>query len=403
MDRDAGTPQPPGESFERIKAREDATGTGVTPKRDIAIVRASGAQLWDPEGREFLDLGASYGVCNVGHCHPRVVAAIRRQAERLLYVSPTAYNDMRAQLQERLASIAPGDLARVYLANSGTEAVESAIKFARRHTGRPGMVATMRGFHGRTLGALSLTWNKKYREGFEPLLPACDFVPYGDLEALKTSVGAQTAAVVVEPVQGEGGVHLPPEGYLKGVRDICDDTGALMVADEIQTGLGRTGRMFAVEHWDIVPDLMAVAKSLGSGLPIGALLARPGVCDLPTGSHGSTFAGSPICCAAALATLDVLEEERLPERAAELGARALESLRALTASPTAVREARGLGLMLGIELRGKAGPYLNRMLERGVFALPAGTTVVRLLPPLVISREQMDRGLDVIKGVLSDG
>jgi acetylornithine/LysW-gamma-L-lysine aminotransferase len=369
----------------------------------VAIVRAKGAQLWDAEGREYLDLGASYGVCNVGHCHPRVVAAVRRQADRLLYVSPTAYNDMRAQLQQRLAGLAPGDLDRVLLVNSGTEAVESAIKFARRHTGRPGVVSTMRGFHGRTLGALSLTWNKKYREGFEPLLPGCDFVPYGDLEALKAAVNARTAAVVLEPVQGEGGVHLPPEDYLRGVREVCDDSGALMVADEVQTGLGRTGRMFAVEHGGVVPDLMAIAKSLGSGLPIGAMLARPAVCDLPPGSHGSTFAGSPICCAAALATLDVLEEGRLPEMAGELGARALGSLRPLASSRTAVREVRGLGLMLGIELRGKAGPYLNRMLDRGVFALPAGTTVVRLLPPLTISREQLDRGLEVIKGVLADG
>jgi acetylornithine/LysW-gamma-L-lysine aminotransferase len=386
-----------------IRALEDSHGTGVTPKRDLAIVRGEGSWLIDMEGRRFLDLGANFGVCNVGHCHPKVVDAVQSQVARLVYVTPTVHNDVRAHLSGRLADMAPGDMDRVFLANSGTEAVEAALKFARKHTRRTGFVATKRAFHGRTMGALSITWKKKYRVGFEPLLPDCDFVTYGDLEALKGAVGHDTAAVVLEAVQGEGGVHPAPEGYLRGVREVCDDAGALLVVDEVQTGLGRTGRMFAVEHSGVVPDMLTLAKSLGSGLPIGAMIARSEVCDLPPGSHGNTFAGSPVSCAAALATLDVLLEEGLPERASALGERSLKRLGLLAEATDIVREVRGLGLMLGIDLRQRAGPHLSAMLEKGVFAIPAGTTVIRLLPPLTISEEDLDHGIEVIEDVLSPG
>ena len=386
-----------------IRDLEIAHGTGVTPKRDLAIVAGEGAYLHDANGNTFIDMGASYGVCNAGHSHPAVVEAIARQARALMYVSPTYHNDARARLMGRLADLAPGDLDRVFLTNSGTESVEAAIKFARKHTDRPGIVAAKRSFHGRTMGALSITWNPKYRKGFEPLLPGTGFVPFGDLEALGEAVGPDTAAVVLEPVQGEGGVHPAPEGYLRGAREICDDAGALLVVDEVQTGLGRTGRMFAVEHWDVVPDIMTLAKSLAGGLPIGAMLARPHVCDLPPGSHGGTFAGSPVSCAAALATLDVIEGEDLPARAARLGDRALNSLRELPGRTRAVRTIRGMGLMLGIELRERAAPYLTTAMHAGVLALPAGASVVRLLPPLMIPDEVLDGALDTLKGVLTDG
>jgi len=391
--------------LQAIKASEDRYSTNIFPKRDVAIVRGHGALLWGSDGKEYLDLGASYGVGNVGHCHPRVVEAIRAQAERLLYVSPTFYNDMRASLSERLAKLSPPGLDRVYLCNSGTEAVESAIKYARKHTGRSNMISCMRSFHGRTLGALSATFNKKYREGFEPLVPGFEFVPFGDLEALKKAVNDRTAAVIVEPIQGEGGIFPAPDGYLKGVRDICTDAKAVFVADEIQTGLGRTGRMFAVENWNVTPDIITIAKSLASGLPLAAMITHEGLCDLEKGSHGSTFGGSPICCAAALATLDVIVEEKLPEKAALLGKHAMDRLRAFAVSgrSSVVREARGLGLMIGIELKKKAGPYLDDILAHGAIALPAGTTVIRLLPPLVISKDQLDKGLGTIEEVLSDG
>jgi acetylornithine/LysW-gamma-L-lysine aminotransferase len=386
-----------------IRALDEAHGTGVFHQRDLAIVRGEGATLYDAAGRPYIDLGASYGVCNAGHCHPRVVEAIGAQARRLLYVTPTVHNDARALLNERLAAIAPGDIDRVFLTSSGTESVEAAIKFARKHTGRPGIVAAKRSFHGRTLGALSLTWNPKYREGFEPLLPGVGFVTYGDVEALGEAVTKDTAALVLEPVQGEGGIHPAPPGYLQAARELCDDAGALLVVDEVQTGLGRTGRMFAVEHWDVVPDIITVAKSLASGLPLGAMLARSHVCDLPPGSHGSTFAGSPISCAAALATLDVIEEEDLPARANRLGERALATLRRMEGTDPSVRSVRGMGLMLGIELRERAAPYLNAAMERGALALPAGASVVRLLPPLVIPDGALDEGLAILKEVIGGG
>jgi len=389
--------------LEDIKALEDSFRSGVTPKRNLAIVKGSGSVLWDTTGKQYLDLGASYGVCNIGHCHPKVVDAVKEQLERIQYISPTFYNDMRARLQERLISVSPGDLRKVFLCNSGTEAVESAFKFARGHTGRTRIVAAKRSFHGRTMGALSATWTKKYRERFEPLVPDFDFVSYGDLEELKDTVSERTAAVILEPVQGEGGVHPAPEGYLKGVRDICDDNGALLIIDEIQTGLGRTGRMFAIEHFDVVPDIMTVAKSLGGGLPVGAMVAREEICDLPPGSHGSTFSGSPICCAAALATLDVIIEENLPFKAQALGEHVLKRLERFKESAKVVRSVRGLGLMIGIELKKKAGSYLNALLDSGVLALPAGATVIRLLPPLTITMNQLDAGLLILENVLGGG
>jgi acetylornithine/LysW-gamma-L-lysine aminotransferase len=391
------------DTYSWIRDAENAHGTGVTPKRDLAIVSGEGALLRDATGRSYVDMGASYGVCNAGHSHPAVADAIAQQARTLMYVTPTVHNDARASLMARLARLAPGDLDRVFLTSSGTESVEAAIKFARKHTGRPRIVAAKRAFHGRTMGALSLTWNPKYRKGFEPLLPGVDFVTYGDAEALTAAVTPETAAVILEPVQGEGGVHPAPPGYLKATREICDDAGALMVVDEVQTGLGRTGRMFAVEHWDVVPDIMTLAKSLANGMPLGAMLARPHVCDLPPGSHGGTFAGSPISCAAALATLDVIERRALPARADRLGDRALTTLKQMEGQVPSVRAVRGMGLMLGIELRQRAAPFLAAAMANGVLALPAGASVIRLLPPLVISEPVLDEALATLKGVLADG
>jgi acetylornithine/LysW-gamma-L-lysine aminotransferase len=381
----------PATSTAAILALEKAFDAGVFPKRTVSIVRGSGAQLWDAEGRRFLDFGASYGVGNVGHCHPRVVQAIRRQAEQLLIAVQTYPNDRRAEFEERLVRVAPAGLSRVFLANSGTEAIEAAIKFARGHTKRPKLVAAKRGFHGRTLGALSLTWKPEYRDPFAPLVPGVSHVPYGDEETLKDTVDAETAAVFLEPIQGEGGVIVPPRGYLKAAFDIAHDRGALLVADEIQTGLGRTGTMWAVEEQGIVPDILCFAKSIAAGIPMGGLLLRPEVCTLPAGSHGNTFGGSPFACAVGTAVLDILEDEKLPQRAAEHGARLLQGLRSI--STDAVREVRGRGLMVGLELRGRNAPLLNGLLARGVLTLPTGTNCVRYLPPLVVTGAQVDEAV----------
>jgi acetylornithine/LysW-gamma-L-lysine aminotransferase len=391
---------------EGIIALEDAYTSGVNLKRPLAIVRGQGARLWDAEGNEYIDCTSGHGVANLGHCHPAVTEAIQAQAARLVTISEVFYNDQRAALLEELAGRLPGDLRRVFLCNSGTEAVEGAIKAGRLFTARPGIVATMRAFHGRTLGALSATWDKKYREPFQPLLPGFSHVPYGNLDAMAAAVGDDTAAVLVELVQGEGGVHPGDAAYFAGLRRLCDERGALLVVDEIQTGFGRTGRWFACQHFDLLPDIICLGKAIGGGVPMGAFAWRAGLGTLPEKSHGSTFGGNPLACAAARAVLRVMAEEELPARAARLGRRLLENLRAIE-SPL-VREVRGLGLMVGVELRVRVTPTLKALMERGVLALPAGPTVLRLLPPLVIAEEELEAVSlaigEVLAGeVLADG
>jgi acetylornithine/LysW-gamma-L-lysine aminotransferase len=294
----------------------------------------------------------------------------------------------------RLSACLPDGLNRIFLCNSGTEAVEGAIKFARLSTGRPGIIATMRGFHGRTLGALSATWEKKYREPFEPLMPAFSHVPFDNLERLEEAVGEDTAAVLVEIVQGEGGVRPGSPEYFQGLRQLCNERGALLIIDEVQTGFGRTGRWFAVEHAGIIPDLMCLGKAMAGGVPMGAVAIGPAVIELPSGVHGSTFGGNPLACAASIAALEAYESEGLVQRSAEVGAYLLNRLQALE-SPM-IREVRGLGLLVGIELKTRVTPVLQDLMGRGVMALPAGPTVLRLLPPLVITREQIDVVVDAI-------
>jgi acetylornithine/LysW-gamma-L-lysine aminotransferase len=383
--------------MDRIFDLENRHTSGLYAKHSIAILKGQGATLWDSEGREYIDCMAGHGVANLGHAHPEVAQAIAEQACTLVTLPETYYNDRRAALMEVITGLVPG-LDRVFFCNSGTEAIEAALKFARLSTGRAGIVAAMRGFHGRTMGALSATWNKTYREPFEPLVPGYSHVPYNNIEALDAAVTGDTAAVLLEVVQGEGGV-LPGDGeYLRAARRITQERGALLIIDEVQTGLGRTGKMFAVQHYDLTPDLLCMAKSLAGGLPMGATLIGPAVQNLGPGLHGSTFGGNPLACAAALAALGVMKREKLPEQAAEKGEYLMGRLREIQ-SPL-IREVRGLGLMVGIELKKKVAPYLQAMAERRVIALPAGLTVIRLLPPLVITYEQLDRAVSVIAEVL---
>jgi LysW-gamma-L-lysine/LysW-L-ornithine aminotransferase len=369
-----------------LLAREKAHDSGVVPKRPFSIVRGQGARLWDAEGREFLDFGATHGAMNVGHAHPRVVEAIERQARTLGFVAATYANDARAAYVEALCRTAPG-LERAFLCSTGTEAIEAALKFARGHTKRPGLVAAKGAFHGRTMGALALTHKEDYRAPFAPLLPGAQHVPYGDAEALKGAVTRETAAVVLEPIQGEGGVHVAPPGYLRAALDIAHDAGALLVLDEVQTGFGRTGSMWAHQREGVTPDILAFAKSAAGGLPLGGVLLRPEVCTLSSMSHGSTFGGNPLVCAAGLAVLQVLQEERLAERAAALGPRFMDHLR--EAAGEKAREVRGAGLMLGLDLRVRAQPVLQALAAQGVLALAAGSTVVRYLPPLTIAQAEL--------------
>jgi len=297
----------------------------------------------------------------------------------------------------RLGNLVPG-MERVFLCNSGTEAVEAALKFARFSTGRSEVVAAMRGFHGRTMGALSATWNKKYRVPFEPLVPDFHHVPYNKPDALEEAITEETAAVLLEAVQGEGGIHPAQADFLETAQRLCRERGALFIVDEIQSGMGRTGKMFAFQHYGIQPDMVTMAKGLAGGIPIGAVLLGERVAPLKPGIHGTTFGGNPVAAAAALAALEVMEEEGLPQRAAEIGAYFLERLQAVK-SPL-IREVRGLGLMLGVELKRKVAPYIQALMEHGVLALPAGMTVVRFLPPLVIGREEVDKVVEAFEASL---
>jgi len=373
--------------------KEDELESGIYAKRDIEIVSGKGSCLWDTEGKMYIDMGASYGVCNVGHCNPEVQEALRRQVENIMYISSTYPNPVRAELLQKILSITPSGMARSFLCNSGTESVEAALKFAVYSTKRKKIVAAMRSYHGRTIGALSATWNKKYRKDFEELLLPVNFIKYNDSEEIKKGVDKDTAAVLLEPVQGEGGVYVPDDEYFKTVRDVCDDTGTLLIIDEVQTGLGRTGAMFGIDHYKVIPDIMCMGKSLGGGFPIAATVLHEKLGMMPKGVHGSTFGGNPLACAAACAAIDFIKKKNLPEHAKLLGNYFLEKLRSLS-SPN-IREVRGLGLMLAVELRSKNTPYLNKLLERGIAPLPAGTTVVRFLPPLVI---ESPRGIIFISG-----
>jgi len=370
-------------------------------KRPLVITHGLGANLWDSEGKKYLDCTSNYGVAITGHCHPRVVEAIRNQAGLLLSCHGTFYNEARSGLLERLSTIAPDGLRRAFLSNSGTESIEFALKLARRSTGKTGIIAMMGAFHGKTMGALSATWNKKYRTPFMPLVPGFSHVPYGRLERVEAAIDDETAAIIAEPIQGESGVNVPPADFLPGLRDICDDKGVLLILDEIQTGFGRTGDMFACQHYGIEPDILCLAKAVASGLPMGATMATEEVMSkLKMGDHSSTFGGGPVACAAACATLDVLKDERLPERAKTNGDYMFSKLEGLAEKYRIVRGARGRGLMLGLELRFDVLNIIMGSLERGVLFLDAGRNVVRMLPPLIIDRGEIDRAITVLDEVL---
>jgi len=368
-------------------ALEQQYGLGLYPKRNAVMVRGEGAVLFDEEGKQYIDCAAGIGVANVGHCHPKVVAALQKQVSELMVVPNTLYNDKRSLLLEKLVHAAPQSITHAYLCNSGTEAVEAALKFARVSTGRTNYVTAMRGFHGRTMGAVSATFTKKYRDPFAPLVPGFSYVPLNKIDKLDAAVTEDTAAVMLELVQGEGGVNIADKEYIAAARKICDERGALLIADEIQTGFCRTGRFFASEHYDLQPDMMTTAKALAAGVPMGATLLSDRI-KVEPGMHGTTFGGNPIACAAALATIDVLQSEKLAERAMEMGAYFEARLNEKPLSQ--VRSVRRLGLMIGLELKGKSQPVLEALMQRGIIALPAGATVVRMLPPLVISKAQID-------------
>jgi acetylornithine/LysW-gamma-L-lysine aminotransferase len=374
----------------------------VFSEKPIQIERGEGPYLYTDDGTEYLDFGASYAVAALGHAHPRVTEAVQEQVAKLLYVQASYPNSTRTELYEKLAALGTRSLDKVWLCNSGTEANEAAMKFARNATGRSKIIATRRGFHGRTMGALAMTWKEKYKEPFEPLAGGIEFVTYGDEEELEGAVDDDTAAVFLEPVQGEGGIHPASAEYLQAARDYTEDAGAALVFDEIQTGVGRTGTLWACEHAGVVPDMLTAAKGIANGLPLGATLCADWVADADP-EHGSTFSGGPVVCAAANATLDTIVEEDIPGHAAQVGEYLISEIEAATEEhDLPIREVRGLGLMIGIEVKRGSNRLLRDLaLNEQILALPAGRTVLRLLPPLTIEEEHADRLVEALVEVMT--
>lgn len=368
----------------------------------LAFVRGEGVYLWDAEGNRYLDFFCGLAVTSLGHGHPRIVSAIKEQAEKLTHACNVFHTEPTARLAERIGK-AFGD-GRVFFANSGAEAVEAALKLARRWgqgDGRYEFITTLGAFHGRTFGALSATGQEKYHQGFQPLVPGFKLVPYDDVGAIERALSAQTAAVMVEPIQGEGGVVTPQADYLNRLRDLCDRAKILLIVDEVQTGMGRTGKLFGYQHNGIKPDIITLAKALGGGVPIGAMVARPEIAAAFTpGAHGTTFGGNPIACAAALAVFDALEKESAMANAAEVGGYLLKRLREIAPSFPNVQEVRGAGMMIGVVLKHAAKPVVEACFAERLVVNGTADNVLRLLPPLILKREQADAGLAIIERAL---
>jgi predicted acetylornithine/succinylornithine family transaminase len=372
----------------------------------VCLVRGEGVRVWDSDGKEYLDFAGGIAVVALGHCHPKVVGAMQEQAATLVHVSNYFYIPQQIHLARLLCE--HSFASRVYFSNSGAEANETAIKLARKYAKETGAsdrfeIITMRGgFHGRTLAAVTATAQEKYHHGFEPMVPGFKYVPYNDLRAVERALDNRTAAVLVEPIQGEGGINVPDDGYLPGLRKLCDEAGALLILDEVQTGVGRSGKLWAYEHSGIEPDIMTVAKALANGIPIGATLATEAVAGAFTpGNHGTTFGGNPFATAVGLATLTTLIEEKLPERAAQMGRRLMDGINRLKACHSSIKEVRGKGLLIGVELARPAAPVVDACREAGLLVLAAGDMVLRLAPPLIVDERVCERALAILDEALT--
>lgn len=386
-----------------MMAAEQQFTANIYARKNLVIERGRGALVWDKSGSEYVDCTSAYGTAVLGHCHPKIVEAIKRQAELLLSCHHSVYTEARSDFLRKLMAITPRGLKRAFLCNSGAESVEAAIKMARRFTGKADVIAFVEAFHGKTLGALSATWNPRYRTPFEPLVPGFIHVPYGRTEAVAAAITEKTAAVIVEPIQGEGGVRVPPAEFLMELRELCDKMNVLLIFDEVQTGFGRTGKLFACEHSGVVPDILCLAKSVAGGLPLGVTVAREEVIGaLKLGEHSSTFGGNPLVCAAASAAIDIMVSENLPERAATLGNHFVERLEEMRQKYRIIREVRGKGLMIGVEFRFDIYNMLVETQRRGAIILDAGRNIMRFLPPLVITQEQLDKVATIVDMVVGE-
>ena len=363
----------------------------------VTIEKGLGSRVWDTDGNEYIDCMGGYGVALVGHRNERVVNALKSQLEKIITVHSSLYNKTREEFLRMLISIAPKGLSQVHLTNSGAESIEAAIKFARKFTGKKGMIAMNGSYHGKSMGALSLTFNPKYRKMFQPLVEKTSFAKFGDIESLRSTIDEDTGFIILEPIQGESGINVAPEGFLQEIRKLCDEKRILLIFDEIQTGLGRTGRMWASEHWNTSPDLMCLAKGIAGGVTMGATLVKSEILGIMSkGEHTSTFGGNPLSCAAGIATLQVLTQDGLIENAEKMGKKFYEGLENLKEKHKIVREIRGKGLMIGVELRFDVKNILMDGIKSGVLFLYSGRNILRLLPPLVISEEDVTKVLETL-------
>ncbi len=369
----------------------------------VTIEKGQGSHVWDTNNKEYIDCMGGYGVALVGHRNERVVNAIKAQIGRILTVHSSFYNKTREEFLENLIKVAPKGLSQVHLNNSGSESVEAAIKFARKFSGKKGMVAMKGSYHGKSMGALSLTFNPKYRKSFQPLVEKVSFSSYGDIDELRDTVDKDTAFVILEPIQGESGIHVPPDSFLQDVRKLCDENKILLIFDEIQSGLGRTGSMWAADHWKTVPDIMCVAKGIAGGVPMGVTLVRPDILSaMKKGEHSSTFGGNPLSCAAGTATIQALTQDGLIENAKNLGQKLQHGLEELKSKHKIIREVRGKGLMIGVELRFEVKDILMEGIKNGLLLLYSGRNILRFLPPLVISEEDVTKTLKILDELLTN-
>jgi len=369
----------------------------------VTIEKGLGSHVWDTDNKEYIDCMGGYGVALVGHRNERVVNAIKNQLDKIITVHSSLYNKTREEFLENLMKVAPKGLSQVHLNNSGAESIEAAIKFARKFTGKKGMVAMNGSYHGKSLGALSLTFNPKYRKSFQPLVDKVSFSPYGDIDQLQNTIDDDTAFIILEPIQGESGIHIPPDGFLQKVRNICDENDILLIFDEIQSGLGRTGRMWASEHWETSPDILCLAKGIAGGVPMGATLVRPDILSVMNkGEHSSTFGGNPLSCSAGTATIQALTQDGLIDNAEKMGQKFRQGLEDLKSKHSIIREVRGKGLMIGVELKFEVKDILLEGIKKGVLLLYSGRNILRLLPPLVITNEDVIKSLEIIDQLLTN-
>jgi acetylornithine/N-succinyldiaminopimelate aminotransferase len=381
---------------ERIVAQELQHYMPAFSRQPLVIERGTGAIVTDTDGNDYIDCVAGIAVNSVGHCHPRVVNAIKAQAEKLIHTSNLYYTEIQACLAERMTKLT--GMERLYLTNSGAESNESAMKLARKVTGKKGFISTKNAFHGRTMGSLSVTWKEAIRQPFEPLIDGVTFVDYGDVNAIAGAITADTAAVIVEPIQGEGGVNVPPDDYLVAVRELCTERDIVLIIDEVQTGFARTGKWFACEHANIIPDVMTLAKGMGGGFPVGAMMSREAFQFAP-GDHGGTQSGNPLACAAALATIDVIESEHLVEQSRSKG-ELLKKLLSGIESPYTV-DVRGRGLMVAYESSRSVVHVVDFARKNGVLLNNTSENVLRFVPPLVIAKEQIETAIAVVERAIN--